>query len=211
MSFTRGSLPICMNRLATGVLLVALVACGAQPRAAQPTIRPSGVVVTDFLTAIEAIRLATQSVPGASGLFSVSVSFPRSQGKSEFWTIDLAHPSDPASISRVQIQGRRVVTTSEAPIPDGARAVPADQVKIDSSEAITRVSALSWFKPGDEVTLAPEVLRVGSDLIAAARDRAFWHLIVVSPAPERTLRGAAWIATDTGEVLFECHPPEVSC
>lgn len=191
-------------------LLVLLGACGGRPDARTPSPRPSGVIVNDFLSAVEAIRLATERVPGATGIFGVSVSFPRSEGESEFWTVDLAHPDEPQVIVRVQIQGRRVVSVSDVP-SDGGQQVPAGAVKVDSSEAVKRVHSLSWYRAGDEVTLAPQVLRIGDAQIPAANGRPFWHLIVVLPGSQRTLRGAAWIATDTGEVLFECHSPDVSC
>lgn len=191
-------------------LLALFGACAGQPDARTPTPKPSGVIVSDFLTAVEAIRLATERVPGANGIFGVSVSFPRSEGKAEFWTIDLAHPDRPQTISRIQIQGRRVVSVSDVPA-EGGQQVPADAVKVDSSQAADKVQSLSWYRSGDEVTMAPQVLRIGDGQIPAAKDRAFWHLIVVQPGPERSLRGVAWIAADTGDVLFECHPPDVAC
>lgn len=198
--------------LAAAVVLLA-GACGPRAPSAPPTIRPTGVVVADFLTAKQALELALTRLPSASAIARITVSFPRSGGKAEFWSIDLVTQSGSAAVDRIQIQGKRVVAVTQEPLPlDGsARLIDPLTLTVDTSAAVEAVKGRGWFLQGDDVTMAPEVLGIADERAGGFNGKPYWHLIVTSPAPSRQLRGAAWVASESGEVIFECHLPEVPC
>lgn len=183
--------------------LMLLAACGQ--RNAFPDEDSTPTPPSPLATGLEAIDIAREAVPTATGVARLAVSFPRPGGTAEYWSVWLFDPESPSSYQQVEIQGRETVDLHVADPPTGAGApVGFEVLRFDSSSAAQAVEGLDWaVGPEVEVTLNPVAFDVGGDdAPSSLRGRGVWHFVVTRrSASGPQLLGTVWISAESGEVL----------
>lgn len=192
-------------------LMTVAGACGPS-RSSRPAPAPS-VAPRDFATGKEALDLARGKVPAATQLVRMTVTFPRDQGRAEFWSVELLDPARPAQPFRVDIEAKRVVAVQDASMTPGVIPVPFDQVVVDSKDAAESTEALGWVNPEHEVTLLSTSLLVGAEgSPEGARGIPTWRFQVTRPSPEGAqLVGFVWVSSQSGSVVAVCRVDQGPC
>lgn len=194
-----------MRRSVAWVILVltVLTGCGLRnPEPPRPSPSPSE---SRLATGLEAVTLARKEAPSATGLVRLSLSFPRPEGRAEFWTVFFTDPSVASGFVQLEIQGKTVVSSAASQrLADPSLLTPPkfDELQFDTSEAVKKVASASWARgQGIEVTLSPSALDITNDEVPeAVRGRPAWTIVV---SRSQTIVGVAWVSVRTGEILAE--------
>jgi len=188
-------------------LMILFPGCGQKSSPAPgPTPSPEPTLAPDLSTGLEAVTIAHQEAGSATGVVRISLSFPRPQGRAEFWTVFLVDPSASAGFVRVEVQRKSAVRLEEAPeISEDPGAIPAarfDELQFDTSDAVEKVQALEWAsEPGTDVVIHPVALDVLDESAPEqARGQPAWSLVV---SRQQVIVGVVWVSARSGDVLVE--------
>lgn len=192
--------------LAAFSLMILLAGCG-QKSSPAPAPSPSPEPLSpDLATGLEAVSIAQREAGAATGVVRITLSFPRPQGRAEFWTIFLVDPSASAGFVRVEVERKSVVRMEEAPEisedPGAIQAARFDELQFDTEEAVEKVKSLEWAsEPGTEVMIHPVALDVLEENAPdQVRSQPAWSLVV---SRRQVLVGVVWVSARSGDVLVE--------
>lgn len=192
-------------------LLLMAGACGPT-RSDRPAPAPS-IAPRDFATGKEALDLARGKLPAATQLVRMTVTFPRDQGRAEFWSVELLDPARPGQPFRVDIEAKRVVAVQDASMVPEVIPAPFDQITVDSRDAADATEALGWVTADHQVVLQSTSWLVGGDgSPAEVRGMPTWRFQVTKPSPQGVLLvGFVWVSSKTGSVLAVCRLDQRAC
>ena len=192
-------------------LLAFAGACGPS-RSDRPAPAPS-VAPRDFATGKEALELARERLPAATQLVRMTVTFPRDEGRAEFWSVELLDPARPSQPFRVDIEAKRVVAVQDASLAPGVIAAPFDQIIVDSRDAADATEALGWVTADNQVVLQSTSWLVGVEgSPAEAHGIPAWRFQVTrSSGQGAELIGFTWVSSKTGSVVAACRLDQGAC
>lgn len=182
--------------------MLSFLAAGCGARSPDPPV--SSPIATDRVTGLEAVEIARGEFPEATELIKVTLSFPRSGGTAEFWSVTI---KGSAQVRTIEIQERTVVGNKTLSPDDPAVAgasVRLDVLSFDTAAAETILLALPQVKDnGRSVSISPLAMDLSrNDLPDEALGAPAWEFLVTENQEGSAIHvETIWISGVNGEIL----------
>jgi len=182
--------------------MVSLLVAGCGARSPDPP--TSSPISTDRVTGLGAVELARGEFPEATGLIKLTLSFPRSGGTAEFWSVTM---KGPAQARTIEIQEQMVVGSTTVSLDDPTvegTSVRLDILSFDTAAAETKLLALPRVKDkARSVSISPLAMDpTRNDVPDEALGAPAWEFLVTEIQDGSAIHvETIWISSVNGEIL----------